>query len=794
MPPRCLLTFLALVAMAQGQGDLLTEPTVMESSGGSLDITLNMNYADVAGPHYTFTNARLFEGTYPGPTIKISPGDNVRILFKNNLSQQSGAVLSGTNVYHKPDTANIHFHGGHVSGELPSDDVREGVSPGSEYQYETLFPSDHMGGTHWIHPHFHGSSALQVGAGACMALIVKDADGFLPSEVLNAPEKILFVHNVVKNDLETVISEIQDTTFSMSFTVGNPEDFRTVNGQYQPAISMQPNEWQRWRIIWADWLGNRLNFAIDSSCQMRLLAKDGIYIQDYPRTITTATIPTGGRADIMVRCESAGNYTVTDYSGQTLMIAYVSGTDQVATDLTSWTPTYPTYLTDLTSTAASTGCTCSTSMARCPGGAGFCVNDNAFDSSVYLHKIELGSIVERTLGGVDRHPYHHHVNPGLGTLSDAAELAYFVTGDWHDVASMSITGDLVVRFSADTYTGTQMLHCHILSHEDKGTMAQEIIVDGGSCECDLEPTPAPSLAPSAAPDTNPTPTAAPVVLAPTNEPPTDPSCFSSQTTVEVLGKGNLRMTSLSLGDKVYIGNHGGKARYEAVYSFGHYQQSDATDFLRIHTNSTVPTDPIELTPEHLIYIDGCNDPVRADAVQVGTLLLHQSVDNPPQRVAVTRIDRRRRYGSFLPMTQGGTIVVNGITVSAYVSIHEDAPNIVKHKLNVLSEQRLFHWWLAPYRFFCTYVSPQLCQNDYNSDGVVYWLAIGRFIAQLGEGCWQGFRVLGLCIFIPMMALWVLVDSMVNFLHVNLVWALWLGSCLLVIRYLLRKRSSKEKME
>jgi len=28
------------------------------------------------------------------------------------------------------------------------------------------------------------------------------------------------------------------------------------------------------------------------------------------------------------------------------------------------------------------------------------------------------------------------------------------------------------------------LHCHILTHEDEGTMAQELVIDGGSCACD----------------------------------------------------------------------------------------------------------------------------------------------------------------------------------------------------------------------------------------------------------------------------------------------------------------------
>ena len=118
----------------QAQGGTLTEPTVISSSGGTLDITLTLSYATVSESHFTFTNARLFNGQYPGPTLKINPGDRVRILYKNELTFQSGAVQSGTNVFHKPDTTNLHFHGGHVPGELPSDDVRLEIAEGSEFQ------------------------------------------------------------------------------------------------------------------------------------------------------------------------------------------------------------------------------------------------------------------------------------------------------------------------------------------------------------------------------------------------------------------------------------------------------------------------------------------------------------------------------------------------------------------------------------------------------------------------------------------------------------------------------------
>lgn len=472
------------------QGDALVQPTVIQSSSGLLDTTLTIEYGDFSGPDYTVTNTRLLNGLLPGPTLRLDAGDTLRILFKNQLELQSGAVSGAENEFTDPDHSNLHFHGGHVSGELPSDDIRLSVAPGDEYQYETVFPTNHLPGTHWIHPHVHGSSALQLGGGAAMAMIVNDPDGFLPSQVEEAKETLLVIQNINRNALRRVIDAIGDSKLTMSFT--GETEFRLVNGQYQPTITMQPGEWQRWRIIWGNWGGDNLNahFNDSTNCEMKLLAKDGIYIQDYPRSINTATIPTGGRADIMVRCSAAGTYQFLDFQEKTMLTVSVTGSSVSSTDLVAWEPSYPAYLSDLTSTSATNGCNCETAFRPCDVEDKTCVNGELFDKSKYIHTVQFGSVVERDLRGVNRHPYHQHVYPfqlvaGVDNLSDADENVYFQTGDWHDVILMDTNGAVTGRYVADVHDGVIMLHCHILSHEDEGTMAQELVIDGGSCACDI---------------------------------------------------------------------------------------------------------------------------------------------------------------------------------------------------------------------------------------------------------------------------------------------------------------------
>ena len=87
----------------------------------------------------------------------------------------------------------------------------------------------------------------------------------------------------------------------------------------------------------------------------------------------------------------------------------------------------------------------------------------------------------------------------------------------------------------------------------------------------------------------------------------------------------------------------------------------------------------------------------------------------------------------MPLTKDGTIVVNNLLASTYVSIQEQAPGIVQAFSSVFSEDQLLHWWLAPYRMVCLGISSSLCRDDKDDrEGIAYYLLLGRYVAQLGE--------------------------------------------------------------
>ena len=99
------------------------------------------------------------------------------------------------------------------------------------------------------------------------------------------------------------------------------------------------------------------------------------------------------------------------------------------------------------------------------------INGNRYaTSTTYEASFVVGAIHTLALSGINAHPFHLHVN-SFQLATDPADTNgdYFKQGDWHDVLLLPDNAMDVV-FQTDYYTGKQVIHCHILEHEDEGMM------------------------------------------------------------------------------------------------------------------------------------------------------------------------------------------------------------------------------------------------------------------------------------------------------------------------------------
>ena len=184
-------------------------------------------------------------------------------------------------------------------------------------------------------------------------------------------------------------------------------------------------------------------------------------------------------------------------------------------------------------------------------------------------------------------------------------------------------------------------------------------------------------------------------------------CFSPVSTVQVEGQGLVAMKDLQVGDSVLTGS----GSYSKVYTFGHIEEEIETEFLQIRTaNKQV----LEITGEHLVFLSDKGNPIRADRVKVGDML-HGS-DTPSKVVKIRSISRK---GLYAPLTLEGSVVVDGIVASSYVSFQKDSTEFVKvNGVNTGVSHHIYaHWGLAPYRLFCEGIAKGACGRVYDDIGM-----------------------------------------------------------------------------
>jgi len=143
---RALYFFLFLFVAITRAAELPTL-TEIRSVNSVLSVTLSLNQTSISIGGFNF-KSRLYNGQLPGPTLRIRRGDTVRVhMVNHHLDQAScgfapeAAITKGEhNTLRDPCITNLHTHGLHVAAE-------------------------HLGGTHWYHPHHHGSTSGHVGGG-----------------------------------------------------------------------------------------------------------------------------------------------------------------------------------------------------------------------------------------------------------------------------------------------------------------------------------------------------------------------------------------------------------------------------------------------------------------------------------------------------------------------------------------------------------------------------------------------------------------------------------------------------
>lgn len=208
-----------------------------------------------------------------------------------------------------------------------------------------------------------------------------------------------------------------------------------------------------------------------------------------------------------------------------------------------------------------------------------------------------------------------------------------------------------------------------------------------------------STAPFMAPSTAPSMAPSPELLLPRN------FCFSGETTVQVEGKGTIRMSELAVGDKVLVT----EGRYETVYSFGHRHESIEAEYLLLFPST------LEISMDHMVKIG--DQYIPASTVVIGDELETENGD----KITVEEVRYVLRKGVYAPFTMSGTVVVSNFKASSYVAF-QDAQYLRMGKwITPLSFQWLAHLSQAPHRLWTRLFG--LVEGKYTSQGMSEWIHV-----------------------------------------------------------------------
>jgi FtsP/CotA-like multicopper oxidase with cupredoxin domain len=426
--------------------------------------TLNMTWENVSvslpGVNLVMQAYRMnvLPTRIPFGVITIPKGVNMRVMLRNGFA---------------PNPINLHTHGLHIRGGqnsdgTSSDDVSIEMQSGTGvrlYKYE--IPPDHAGGIHWMHAHVHMWTEAEVTGGAFGVLLVEDDPNGLeiPIEVLNA-ETFVLVFAYVD------FSRMRTARFSMVSM--SPSNFSTnsylTNGFPNPTLNIKQGKWTRLRTLHVspNAIVNLQYLLAVGSCDLVLIAKDGIYLPNGPRILgqsvtTNVYYTSASRVDLLIRCNGAVN-TVIQVAAispalNVFKIKIVSRDVDSSAD--TWfpifTPCLPDYLQDTTSLSSDqvqTPFSITFSSTNKINGQSFV----DFTPTFSMRDMIVGSVEEFAITGT--HPLHIHVNPFQ--LQQDGLNGWHKAGDWIDVL-VGLTTVQRVRTRIDQYLGMVVVHVSCFS-------------------------------------------------------------------------------------------------------------------------------------------------------------------------------------------------------------------------------------------------------------------------------------------------------------------------------------------
>lgn len=227
-------------------------PEDIEASGKvvELDMVAAPSEVEVFDGHKT--KVWSYNGTVPGPEIRLKLGETLKINFTNKLPQET----------------TIHFHGVRVPNAMDGVPgvTQDPIKPGEKFVYE-FTPKDP--GTFWFHPHVRSSE--QVERGLFGTLIVEDKvdEKYSQDVVWVLDDWRMTDDKQVYGEFNTPMDLMHD---------GRWGNVITVNGKLDETLKARPGERIRLRLV--NTSNARIYMPSFENLNAKIIAVDGMYVKE----------------------------------------------------------------------------------------------------------------------------------------------------------------------------------------------------------------------------------------------------------------------------------------------------------------------------------------------------------------------------------------------------------------------------------------------------------------------------------------------------------------------------------
>lgn len=409
------------------------------------------------------TPAMMFNGSYPGPTIRVKRGDTFAAQLVNKLDEP---II-------------VHWHG-ILPPEAMDGHPKRAIAPEATYDYS--FKVTQRAGTFFYHPHTHMKTGPQVYMGLAGFFIVDDEE----EEKFNLPTGEYDIPLLIQ---DRYFNESKQLVYDHEHGMANPDaqhmqgmlgDTAVVNGTPDAYTTVKPALYRLRLLNGSNSRVYKLAFSDDRP--FHIIASDGGLLEK-PLEVRSAFFSPGERFDVLVDFSADGQGSSVmlkslpwagevkpRYQGRDMDILRfdIQGEQQTAVLPTTLLPFVP-----LDPATAARTRVFEFNML----GMDAMVNDKIYsmqdvEAEVRFGETEIWEFYNRTNV---QHPIHVH-GVQFQVISRKGDLMPTDMG-WKDTVLVMARERLQVVVRFQEHKGMFLMHCHNLEHEDMGMMANFVISD-----------------------------------------------------------------------------------------------------------------------------------------------------------------------------------------------------------------------------------------------------------------------------------------------------------------------------